>query len=278
MLRIIDGIVYQVRKSESRVRVTARQLGEHREVSVSAPIEMVELDAPEPILQYWRERLARPRTNAEQRDADERNRERVRRRRVTEIRRRVKVHGSDLLLTVTYKANVQDLGVAWKHWKEFVRRVRRVLPGFSYVVAWEQQKRGAWHAHAAVRRISQYLMVGGVRVKSFNVLRAVWRSVVGDLGGNTDLAKGKRSRAKIASYMAKYLGKSMASAGDGVNLWASSATKIDAPCTLEFNRECLQEACMFACDWVHESGYEFSSGWVAPWGDTMYFASELRGV
>jgi len=248
-------------------------------VSVSAPLEMTELDAPEPILQYFREKLAKPKSAAELREAEDANRERVRRRRVVDIRRRVKVQGADLLLTLTYRANQCDLAVGWRHWKEFVRRVRRVLPSFSYVVVWEQQKRGAWHAHAACRRIAAALTVGGQRVKSFNVLRAIWRSVVGDLGGNVDLAKGKhRSRARIAAYISKYLGKSMDGQGDGVNLWASSQTPMPEPLRIMFARDQLAELATFAAEWACEGNYRMVSGWIAPWGDTMYFAGESPGV
>lgn len=275
MLRIIDGVIYEGKKSDTRLLLRARQLGDHREVSVVCPVELVELDAPESILQYWRERLARPKSRSEVREAEQANAERVRRRRVTEIRRRVKVQGADVLLTVTYRQNQTDLSVSWGHWKEFVRRVRRVLPGFSYTVAWEQQTRGAWHAHAAVRRIAHTLMVGGVRVKSVNLLRSVWRSVTGPAGGNIDLARGRtRSRAKIAAYMSKYLSKSMQGQPSGANLWSSSSTTVERPVVLEFARSELLAAFQFAAEWASEAGYRYAGAWVAPWGDTLYIASE----
>eukprot|EP01038_Epipyxis_sp_PR26KG_P019506 gene19506-27637_t len=49
------------------------------------------------------------------------------------------------------------------------------------------------------------------KVKSFEVIRAIWRSVVKDLGGNIDVARrkasSKRSPAQIAAYIAKYIVK-----------------------------------------------------------------------
>jgi hypothetical protein len=280
MLRMIDGVLFQVRKSDTVLRVTARELGEHREVSVSAPLEMVEFDAPEPIMQYWREKLAEPMSREKKRELAEANRVRSTRRRVVGIRRAVKAQGGDTLLTGSFRALVTDLGLCWRLWKEFVRRVRRVMPGFSYTVIWERQTRGAWHFHAAVRRIASTLVVGGQAFKSYNLLRSIWRSVTGDLGGNIDLAKGKRRRspARVASYLAKYMAKSMASAPEGANLYSKSFVDIPAPVRIDFNREQLGDVATFAAEWACEGRFALCSGWIAPWGDTMYFAGERLQV
>ena len=80
-------------------------------------------------------------------------------------------------MTLTYRANQTDLELCKKHLKEFVRRVRRVLPDFVAIAAFETQKRGAWHVHMACRRVATVLAnKQGVRIKSFDLLRAIWRS------------------------------------------------------------------------------------------------------
>lgn len=121
------------------------------------------------------------------------NLERSARRAKTQCRRLVKVMGLDALLTLTYQANMQDLAQCKVHLKEFVRRMRRLIPGFSYVAAFERQKRGAWHIHIAIHALPMRLDWAGVKVKSYGVARAVWRSVVGDLGGTINQSKRKRS-------------------------------------------------------------------------------------
>jgi len=76
------------------------------------------------------------------------------------------------------------------------------------------------------------------RVKSFDVFRAVWRSVTKDRGGNVDVARRKRNSqrgaAKIAAYIAKYIGKAFAEGmGAGVNRWAKyGAVEVAQPVDL----------------------------------------------
>lgn len=130
------------------------------------------------------------------------------RRAKTRVRRQCKVLGVDVLWTLTYRENVQDRALVLKHWKAFVRRVRTVLPDFHYVATLERQKRGAWHIHIATQKLPASLQQKGVMVKSYSLLRAIWRSVVADLGGNFDESAKKRRSKKnamqIASYIAGY--------------------------------------------------------------------------
>ena len=106
------------------------------------------------------------------------------------------------------------------------RRMRRLLPGFVYVAAFERQKRGAWHVHMAIHRLPTALPYAGVKVKSFNVVRAVWRAVVGDLGGNIDQQRRKRwsqqSSGKLAAYLSKYMLKAFAEGEDWSNRYSGS--------------------------------------------------------
>jgi hypothetical protein len=94
------------------------------------------------------------------------NIERAARRAKTQCRRLCKVMGLDALLTLTYRENVQDLALCKRHLKEFVRRMRRLIPGFAYVAAFEQQKRGALHVHMAIHALPLNLAWAGVKVKS----------------------------------------------------------------------------------------------------------------
>ena len=91
----------------------------------------------------------------------------------------------------------------------FMKRIRRILPHFQYVCVFERQKRGAWHAHMAVQRVQSHYLHRGVLVKSYDLLRAVWRAVVGE--GNVDISKARRHSqrniAKLAGYLSKYLSK-----------------------------------------------------------------------
>lgn len=122
------------------------------------------------------------------------------------------------LWTLTYRANVTDRDVVIKHMKEFIRRVRRYIPDFRYVWTLENQTRGAYHVHMGTHTLPRVMLDGGHQVKSWDLMRRIWRAVVGDLGGNFDEAKDKakwrrkgsmqRSAAAIARYISKYVTKS----------------------------------------------------------------------
>lgn len=110
------------------------------------------------------------------------NRERSARRARTAVRRLCKVKSLDTMLTMTYRANVTDREVIRRHLDMAIKRIRRVIPGFQYVAVLERQKRGAWHAHLAVERVQSHYLHQGVLVRSYDLLRAIWRAVVGELG------------------------------------------------------------------------------------------------
>lgn len=140
----------------------------------------------------------------------------------------IKVLGLDSLLTLTYRANQTDLALTKRHMKEFVRRMRRALPGWVYVAAFEKQKRGAWHVHMATHALPAVMAASnGVKVKSFNVVRAIWRSVTGELGGNIDQKARKRwtrhTTGKLAAYLSKYMMKAFEEGEDWSNRYSGSA-------------------------------------------------------
>lgn len=177
-----------------------------------------------------------------QEEKDALNIARAARRAKSNIRRRVKAMGCDSLLTLTYRENMQCEETCKKHLQEFVRRMRLLVPGFAYVAGYERQKRGAWHIHLAVHQIQSHFMQHGVRVKSFNVIRAVWRTVVGDLGGNIDLQKkrknSKKTVAQLASYISKYLTKAFAEGEKYSQRWTASRFGMPEPLTKVYYHNC----------------------------------------
>jgi hypothetical protein len=99
-----------------------------------------------------------------------------------------------------------------KDWKAFCRRLSKVKQ-FHYVAVIEEQKRGALHFHIGVRGRQDY-----------NLLRHVWQSVVGKDAEGRQMAQvnvrdpsrfgfGAKGFHKLASYIAKYCGKSMGARG-----------------------------------------------------------------
>lgn len=155
------------------------------------------------------------------------NLERAAMRAKTRVRHLCKVAGVDTLLTLTYQANMQDWPTLKTHVKEFNRRMKRLIPGWFYVAAFERQQRGAWHVHMAIHRLPPELSAAaGVKVKSFNVVRAVWRSVTGDLGGNVDIQARKRNSqrapSRVAAYLSKYMTKAFAEGEAWSNRFSSS--------------------------------------------------------
>lgn len=135
------------------------------------------------------------------------------------VRHVCKAMAVNSLWTLTYRENVRDRDLCLRHLDEFRRRVVAQLGDWRYLAVLEKQDRGAYHFHLATHALPVYLKVGGVKLKSWNVMRAIWRRVVGDLGGNFDEAKRRgrfsgtakpfRSAGAIASYLAGYVAKDL---------------------------------------------------------------------
>lgn len=180
-------------------------------------------------------------TAAELADSQLANRERATRRARSKVRRRCKHQGLIEILTLTYRENQTDRVRMARDLDVFLKRVRRVIPTFEYVAVFERQKRGAWHAHLAVRRVLPLYVVGSGKhqkmVKSFDLLRSMWRGVVGADNGNIDVSKRRKQRwspAKIAGYISKYIGKSF---GDNLkyeNSYSASNGSMPEPVRFSF--------------------------------------------
>lgn len=90
-------------------------------------------------------------------------------------------------------------------------------------------KLAADQIHIASRDIPAALSGTKRERRSFNVIRAIWRSVAGEWGGNIDLQRRKfnsqKSAAQVAAYIAKYIGKTFEESGmeSGKNRWTVRA-------------------------------------------------------
>lgn len=98
------------------------------------------------------------------------------------------------LLTLTYRENVTNFNRASDDLNRFVRKVKVNLPLWLYVAVAEQQERGAWHWHLAVRGR-----------QDVELIRRLWREIVGE--GNIDVSAPKGSRKDQRLYLVQYLGK-----------------------------------------------------------------------
>lgn len=260
MLRLIDGVLYEGRPADE-FELSIHQLGDgHAEATVRRCTWWEELRPATPDeLELWDRH--REETADERREA---NRKRAARRATTTVRRLVKVAGMDSLLTLTYRSLQLDLALCKKHLKEFIRRMRRLIPGWQYVAAFERQERGAWHVHLAIHKLPMNLPASnGVKVKSYNIVRAVWRSVVGADNGNVDESRRRKfsghTTAKIAAYISKYMLKAFADGDDWKNRYSSGGLSSPPPPTrmrgsnmLELITEAFKQVAMRSCEvWTH---------------------------
>lgn len=233
MLASPEGEFYEVRTAdyfEAKVHVLG---GSQIEVSAKKPRlwrEVLYEDLTDKQKAWWKRYLREGGkehfTEQELAEKKERSLRIAANRAKTRVRKLCKVMQADTMLTLTYRGNQEDLELCKRHLKAFVRRCRVFWPGFTAVSTFEQQKRGAWHVHMAMANIPQSFMHktenGSFgKVKSFNLIRDQWRRVVGDWGGNIDVARRKRnsrkSPAQIASYLSKYMLKSFADVEAGAH-------------------------------------------------------------
>lgn len=181
----------------------------------------------------------------------EENKRRAARRAKSIVRKKCKVMGVDSLWTLTYKENMTDEETLMRHWRAFSLRVRDLFPGWSYVAAVERQQRGAFHIHIATHRLpatikhnGKHVSTSGLRVKSWDVMRRIWRAVTGSHGGAFNEKKRafhSRSKAhKIAKYISKYVGKAFEDAEAGKHrYWVSKGIEIPAAQVMLFKQENL---------------------------------------
>ena len=137
------------------------------------------------------------------------NMERSIRRSRVQMRRDMLSVGAQIMWTFTYASNMKDRAKAIRDRQEFDRRMKIVYPHWAGVAVMEQQKRGAWHWHIAVR--------GFYDVK---IVRALWQKTIKEkamvnVGFKPD-GKGN-CYTKLATYMSKYMGKNIEQAAGEKN-------------------------------------------------------------
>lgn len=248
--RVIDGTLYRRHPSPYAYTVKVHELGHGHVEAVAMPRygwEEVDVLSPaaradvglaaghvwDAALGEW---VAAAPTQQELLDKAAANRDRSTRRARTAVRRLAKSKGLGVLLTLTYRENTTDRARMARDFDVFVKRLRRVMPGVQYVCVFERQKRGAWHAHIAVPRVLSHYMHQGSLVRSYDLLRSLWRAVVGLDNGNVDVSRNRRvqrSSAKLAGYLSKYIGKSFGE-GDQIkyeNSYSASGRALPRPLT-----------------------------------------------
>lgn len=163
-------------------------------------------------------------------------------------RHKVKHAGFTTMLTGTYRENMQDFDRLRRDFGAFLRIMRREIPGFRAVYAFERQERGAWHFHLACDRLPRMMQFQGAKVKSYAVATAIWRRVVGADNGMVHVDQHLRTKvgtpgryaerqslARMAGYISKYLTKDHGEGLFGRNRWGSTqGLGVPGWVTLEF--------------------------------------------
>ncbi|MET3181534.1 UNVERIFIED_ORG: hypothetical protein ABIC43_004703 [Variovorax guangxiensis] len=235
MYRIIDGVLYEGKVSYEAWDVRVWQCGGHREISAARPIIWEERNALSPLAkELMAEHVAE--LTAEEKEAveaekRERNLERAARRARTKCRRLIKAAQFNEMLTLTYRENQTDRSLAKKHFKEWVRRMKKALGKFCYVAAPEPQARGAWHIHVATWKLPKMAEYQGVKIPAWRLGTEIWRDIVGEdnglcfVGGKDRHGRPRRARmgiAELAAYVSKYITKGYADAPAEVNRYSAS--------------------------------------------------------
>lgn len=142
-------------------------------------------------------------------DKVSRHREKATQRAKTAVRRQIKSKNLNQMITLTYREKVTDRDTHLRNFDVFIKRVRRLIPSFEFVVAHELQERGVWHSHLAVHRILPLYTYKNTLVKSYTLLTHLWRSSHTSMGAVrvSPIHTKRRSIAWIALYLAKYIGK-----------------------------------------------------------------------
>lgn len=294
MIRIIDGLgrpsnapgfdistatAFMSQGTES-YRVRAYDLGNGQlEASASRLVTWVECDWSEGVI---RDHLAMVEKYRED-HADEvaaRHAARAAQGARKKVRHLCKSMGVDTILTLTYRALVLDLKRCKRHVNEFNRRVKRLIPGLRMVAGYERQKRGAWHVHLATSGVPKTFLQKNAlgvpsRVKSFDLLRSIWLSVVGDLGGACNVSRHHKrgsSCAKIAAYISKYITKEFETGEKWSNRWGKFGD-VDAPQIVEFTPRPLVDALSLMGSLVLE-GQSVGQFYLPRFKDFVYLACE----
>lgn len=140
----------------------------------------------------------------------------------------------DRLLTFTTRGTY-DLGTLKVIWDRFVRLYRTVDSSFVYVAVPETHKDGAhWHIHAAIHGWVNVSLLR--RMWQASILSVTGRSIDSDCSGsrspgNVDIsykgrAQGLEKSRRIASYIAKYVTKTLVADFNKKRYWQTKGIKL----------------------------------------------------
>ena len=242
MERIIDGVLYESKIIPDSWDVRVFEVNGHREVSARNAVIWEEKGfcPPNPHYRHGDGYKGEPTlanlakwAAQDASDAEDRRLKSLKKsagRAMTMCRRVIKAEGFNELLTLTYRLNQTDRELCKKHFKEWVRRMKRALGDFRFCASFEQQERGAMHVHVATHKLPQHAQYKGFKVKAWEVGTRIWRDIVGNIelvgpmlpgvdrsvqtgglcfvGGKPKNAKSRRknmSIGKMASYVSKYI-------------------------------------------------------------------------
>jgi hypothetical protein len=119
----------------------------------------------------------------------------------------------------------------------------------------------------------------GVKVKSYNVMRAIWRGITKELAGNFDqgrlVRRDRQSVAKLAGYISKYLVKAFEEGEAWSNRYSASMEGAEVPdaIKMEFNKADLADVISLAYGDIASGDCQITA-WLSPYRDTFYLAVE----
>ena len=144
--RIIDGALYRRSNTPYAHDLRVHELGHgHIEATALPQYAWSEVGAVEPdALADYLDCVNNPPppTPLELLDRAAANRQRSTRRARTCVRRLAKFKGLSVLLTLTYRENMEDRSRMARDFDVFIKRLRRAIPDFEYICVFERQKRG----------------------------------------------------------------------------------------------------------------------------------------
>lgn len=292
MEKIVDGILYTGNYLEDSWEVRTWQANGIMERSARQIIEWTETGPCPPVL-TWEEYLSQfdgkelEKRLQERAELEEERKARALRKaaqRAKQVcRRTIMSEGFNEMLTLTYRENQGDRALCKKHFKEWVRRMKRSLPGFRYCASFERQERGAMHVHVATHKLPVHAAYKGVQIKAWKLGTEVWRAIVGKdnglchVGGKTRFGttlRKKMSLAKIAAYVSKYIMKDYEESPPGSNRYsASEGREIPKPEVMRFTNCSLSE--LIAVCFELGEGDVLVSHNVGHFKDSLWFCKEV---
>lgn len=286
MERIVHGILFEGHRVADAWDVSVWESNGHREVSARQVVEWVER-GPVPVLDWSTRPLGEldPVIDADLiEEKRQQSLKKAAQRAQTMCRRVIKAEGFDELLTITYRENQVDREVCKAHFKEWVRRMKRALGGqFRYCASFERQERGAMHVHVACHKLPTHAKHKGTRVAGWRLGTDVWRGIVGADNGLVFVGGRKpegvkrkaikRSPAKMAQYVSKYIMKDYTDAPEESNRYSrSNGVPLGKPSHIRLTGVGMADliGAVFEC----RDGDVVVSHRLGTWGDSYWLCTE----